>query len=213
MGVLLTSPPFPSNFLPIQRHTVLYPVVKNDFLFDQHQQQQQQTSHQWTMQQENEHSNGLPCLKQCEGPSLCLRRKSIVVGFSPGDRPTTTIIPKKKDKTLIRRCSSQSTTTKPDKTSKFLLQSNHSRKFHPYVKPVKIVEEEAMFGNMPDLSSNHYTFDTGADILDDDMVFKEFDWITTQTSTNHLPLSPPLSPSDSHETFMLEPLDDYVLFP
>ncbi|KAG2205842.1 hypothetical protein INT47_004025 [Mucor saturninus] len=94
--------------------------------------------------------------------------------------------------------------------SKFLLQSNHSHKFQPYVKPVK-KPMNALFGDIP--TQSHDTFDYGAHILDDETVFSEFDWITTHTPTNHLPLSPPLSPSDSHESFMLESLDDYVLFP
>lgn len=211
--------------MSIQRHTVLYPTVKNDIYFDQRNQQQAQQ--QCTkVQQENECTvPRLPSPQYNGGASLCLPRTYIDVGFSPGDSPTATVIPKEKDKTLIRRCSSHLTTNKPDKnTRKFLTQSNHSHKFQPYVKPVKKAidnEEEALFGDIPTLSSNDSdpdtTFNTGADILDDDMVFQEFDWITTHTTTtsiNHLPLSPPLSPSDSsHDTFMFEPLDDYVLFP
>lgn len=186
----------------------MYSTVKNGLFFNQQQQQQrQQEQHEEWTKQDNEHSGSLR--QHNKGTSLCLRRKSIVVGFSPGYSPTATIIPKKKDKILIRRCSSQ-TTTKPDKTSKFLLQSNHSHKFQPYVKPVK-KPMGALFGDIP--TQSHDTFDYGAEILDDETVFKEFDWITTHTSNNHLPLSPPLTPSNSHEDFILESLDDYVLFP
>ncbi|KAI7896183.1 uncharacterized protein EV154DRAFT_590764 [Mucor mucedo] len=198
--------PFP--YLLSNKRNVLYPTVKNDLFFNQQQQQEQQEQHEQQERWTEEYEGGsLP--EQHKGTLLCLRRKSIVVGFSPGYSPTATIIPKKKDKILIRRCSSQ-TTTKPDKPSKFLLQSNHSHKFQPYVKPVK-KPMNALFGDIP--TQSHDTFDYGAHILDDETVFSEFDWITTHTPTNHLPLSPPLSPSDSHESFMLESLDDYVLFP
>lgn len=61
--------------------------------------------------------------------------------------------------------------------------------------------------------------DDKANILDDDMVFEELDWITNtmnlsnDIAPSNLPLSPPLSPSDLFSNQdILEPLDDYVLF-
>jgi type II secretory pathway pseudopilin PulG len=165
-------------------------VNKNLYEHFQQQQneQQQQEQQQYQQQQQcttlsNQHKHGDFC--------SCLSWHGLHVGFSPGYTPPATVKLKETDPNLIQRSSHilEFNNNNPDNSNQFLASAC-------------VMEDEALFGDIPTLCSNNVTFGTSAQILDDEMVLQEFEWIT------QLPFSPPLSPSDS-----IVPVDDFVLFP
>ncbi|GAA5798835.1 hypothetical protein HPULCUR_004241 [Helicostylum pulchrum] len=81
--------------------------------------------------------------------------------------------------------------------------NNNPDNSNQFLASACVMEDEALFGDIPTLYSNDIMFGTSAKILGDEMVLQEFEWIT------QLPFSPPLSPSDS----TLPVVDDFVLFP
>lgn len=157
----------------------------------QQQQQKQQQRQKQQRQQQQQRQQWIT--KQRKHGDLCshLSWRSLHVGFSPGYTPPTTVKLKETDPNLIQGSSQilEFNNNNPDNSNQFLASAC-------------VMEDEALFGDIPTLYSSDIMSRTSANILDDEMVLQEFEWIT------QLPFSPPLSPSDS-----IVPVDDFVLFP